>query len=117
MTYTPEHAARALAILESNLPLVSARREYDGLVAILKDPDRWREAHAQFTAIRVNVTLANEAHGKTDLDSIFAYVAENAAKIAYNCSGRSAPFDNDSYERLLRCEENFRDAVHKSQTA
>jgi hypothetical protein len=116
ITYTPDHALRALAIMESNLPFVSARPEYDRLVAILRDPDRWHEAHDQFSAIRVNITLANEAHRKSDLDSIFAYVAENAAKTAYNCSGRSAPFDNDSYERLIRCEENFLEAVQSSQS-
>lgn len=117
ITYTSDHATRALEILESNLPFVSARPEYDTLVAILRNPDRWHEAHEPFNAIRVNVTLANEAYGKTDLDSAFAYIAENAAKTAYNCSGRSAPFDNDSYERLLRCEENFLDAVQKSRSA
>jgi hypothetical protein len=116
ITYTSDHALRALTIMESNLPFVSARPEYDRLVAILRDPERWHEADDQFSAIRVNITLANEAHGKSDLDSIFAYVAEKAAKTAYNCSGRSAPFDNDSYERLLRCDDNFREAVQNSHS-
>ena len=116
MHYTPEHAARALGILESLLPMVTPRPEYDGLVAILRDPSRWRDAHDQFSAIRVNITLKNETYGKSDLDSLFAYIAENAAKTAYNCSGCSAPFDNDSFDWLLRCQQKFLDAVPNSPT-
>ncbi|MEI6329887.1 MAG: hypothetical protein WCP16_11675 [Pseudanabaena sp. ELA645] len=111
MHYTPEHAARALKILEDLLPLVTSHPEYEGLVAILQDSSRWHEAHDQFTAIRVNITLKNEAYGKSDLDSKFAYVAENAAKTAYNCSGSSAPFDDDSFNWLLRCQQSFLYAI------
>jgi len=111
ITYTPEYAARALAILEELMPLVTPRPEYSGLVDILRDPSRWHEAHDQFSAIRVNITLRDETHGKSDLDSLFVYVAENAAKTGYNCSGRSAPFDNDSFDWLLRCRQKFLDAA------
>ncbi|MBK1884763.1 hypothetical protein JIN85_20290 [Luteolibacter pohnpeiensis] len=107
MDYKPEHAARALAILDELLPMVTPRAEYDQLVEILRDAPRWSEAHDQFNAIRVNITLRDEVYGKSDLDSLIAYVAENAAKTAYNCSGCSAPFDNDSFEKLLRCREEF----------
>ena len=89
------------------MPLVTPRTEYSGLVDILSDPTRWHEAHDQFSAIRVNITLKDEAHAKSDLDSLFAYVAENAAKTAYNCSGCTAPFDNDSFDKLLECQEAF----------
>jgi hypothetical protein len=92
MDYRPEHAGRTLAILDELLPLVTPRTEYDQLVEILRDASRWSEAHDQFNAIRVNITLRDEVYGKSDLDSLFAYVAENAAKTAYNCSGCSAPF-------------------------
>ena len=111
MNYKPEHAARALEILDELLRLVTPRAEYDELVEILRDSSRWSEAHDQFNAIRVNVTLRDEVYGKSDLDSLFAYVAENAAKTAYNCSGCSAPFDNDSFEKLLRCREAFLEAA------
>lgn len=111
MIYKPEHATRALAILDELLPLVTPRTEYDRLVEILGDPSLWPEAHDQFNAIRVNITLRDEVYGKTDLDSLFAYVAENAAKTAYNCSGCSAPFDNDSFKKLLRCREVFLEAA------
>ena len=109
MLYKPEHATEALAIIERLSPLVSPRTEYRELVAILREPARWNEAHALFRRIRVNITLPSESHKKQDLDAYFAYVAENAAKTAYNCSGCPAPFDDDSFEWLLRCEKDFND--------
>lgn len=109
MQYTPEHAVRALAVLERLYPLVSPRAEYDELLAILREPSKWKEAHSAFTKIRMNVTLPSESGQRRDLDSCFVYVAENAAKTAYNCSGSSAPFDNDSFEWLLRYEKQFND--------
>ena len=109
MRYTPDHASRALTIVEGLLPRVSPRPEYSELVEVLRQPTRWHEAHALFNKIRVNITLPTESHRKSDLDSLFVYVAENAAKTAYNCSGRSAPFDDDSFDWLLRCEKQFLD--------
>ena len=110
MRYTPDHASRALQIVEALLPRVSPRPEYRELVEVLRQPARWHEAHALFNKIRVNITLPTESHRKSDLDSLFVYIAENAAKTAYNCSGRSAPFDADSFDWLLRCEQHFLDA-------
>ncbi|MGJ8641113.1 MAG: hypothetical protein ACSHYA_17110 [Opitutaceae bacterium] len=110
MNYEPEHAARALAILEELQPLVTPQPEYIRLIEILREPSRWSEAHDQFTAIRVNITLKNEVDEKSDLDSLFAHLAENAAKTAYNCSGSAAPFDDDSFDRLLRFQQQFIDA-------
>ena len=111
MTYTAEHAARALAIVESLSPSVRHQSEYDELIAILRDSSRWHEAHALFNRIRVNITLPFEREKISELDSLFVYVAENAAKTAYNCSGRSAPFDNDSFDWLLKCERQFLEEV------
>ena len=113
MKYTSEHAENALRILERLLPQVSFRDEYGELISILREPNRWKEAHAQFNKIRVNITLPSEAHWRKTLDSYFVYVAENAAKTAYNCSGEPAPFDEDSYEWLLRCEREFLEQAAK----
>jgi hypothetical protein len=107
MKHIPEHAARALEIMVRLLPQVAFREEYGELISILREPKRWKEAHAQFSKIRVNITLPSEAHQRKTLGSYFVYVAENAAKTAYNCSGESAPFDDDSYEWLLRAEKEF----------
>jgi hypothetical protein len=107
MEYTPQHARQALEILERLLPHVTPRREYEDLICILRDPTRWKEAHAQFTKIRVNITRPSESDKKTNLEHYFTYVAENAAKTAYNCSGEPAPFDDDSFHWLLKCEQEF----------
>jgi DNA-directed RNA polymerase subunit RPC12/RpoP len=114
MKYGPDHAARALEIMERLSPLVSQRSEYQELIAILHDAQRWKEAHELFTKIRVNITLPSESHKKQDLDAYFVYVAENAAKTAYNCSGCSAPFDEDSYEWLLKCERQFTQKLNET---
>ena len=105
--YTAEHASKALEIVRRLLPHVRPRPEYERLLAVLGDSSRWHEAHAVFNDIRVHITLPSESHRRHSLDDFFAYVAENAAKTAYNCSGRSAPFDEDSFEWLLKCEQQF----------
>ena len=107
MKYSPQHAATALEIMRRLSPQVAKRQEYLDLISILETPARWKEAHQQFTKIRTRVTLPNEQKKKKDLESYFAYVAENAAKTAYNCSGESAPFDEGSFDWLLRCEREF----------
>lgn len=113
MKYTSEHASKALEILKRLMPYVSPREEYTELMAILESPTRWKEAHAQFSRIRTRITLPTEAAKKKDLDSYFVYVAENAAKTAYNCSGESAPFDADSFKWMLRCETEFLTQLEK----
>lgn len=117
MNYTDLHAEQALEIFERLLPRVAARPEYNELADILRRPDRWHEAHALFNRIRVNITLPTEASRGRSLDDAFVYIAENASKTAYNCSGRSAPFDNDSFSRLLRAEENFLHLLASIETA
>ena len=114
MKYNAEHAEKALEIVNRLLPRVTLRPEYAELVAVLEDHERWHEAHALFNRIRVNITLPTEAHKGKDkgMDDYFVYVAENAAKTAYNCCehserGRSAPFDNESFDRLIKAERDF----------
>jgi hypothetical protein len=107
MNYTPQHAERALDIMERLMVYVTERDEYSELIAILQAPNRWREAHELFRKIRVKITLPSEKRGEKNLDHYFAYVAENAAKTCYNCSHQPAPFDDDSFEWLLKCEEQF----------
>jgi len=51
--------------------------------------------------------LPFEEEQRSDLDSLFCYVAENAAKTAYNCSGCEGAFDEDGFEWLLKCAEEF----------
>jgi hypothetical protein len=113
MKYLPQHAKQALEIMQRCMPLVPHRREYLDLVDILQAPGRWKEAHDQFTTIRTKITLPFERQKKKDSEAYFVFVAEQAAKTVYNCSGESAPFDDDSFEWLLRCEKEFLDEVKK----
>ena len=106
MLYTSSHAEQALDIIERYLPLVSLKAEYTELIDILRDPSRWKEAHDLFSKIRTNITLKFKSDDDS-LDHYFVYIAENATKTAYNCSGESAPFDTDSFEWLLRCENEL----------
>ena len=114
MKYTPKHAKQALGVLQRLLPHVTERQEYRDLVSILRNPERWKEAHEQFTRIRVNITLPFEGQKLKTLDYYFVFVAENAAKTAYNCSGESAPFDDDSFHWLLKCERLFLEELKKN---
>ena len=113
MKYTSEHAAKPLEIMERLLPQVTFRDEYDELISILRQPERWKEAHTLLKKIGVNITLPSENRRRKTLDFYFVHVAENAAKTAYNCSHKRAPFDEGSYEWFLRCEEEFLEEAAK----
>ena len=111
-SYTPADAAVALDIMQRLIPHVAPHEEYSELIEILGTPSRWPEAHRHFTKIRVNITLPSDARKEKGLDAYFINVAENAAKTAYNCSGEPAPFDEESFERLLRAEKLFLEALN-----
>lgn len=111
ITYSAEHAARALEIVRDRLPFVRPHRLYDRLVAILETPERWREAHDVFDDIRFQITLPSERacfrNAPLTAEHAFICIAELAAKTAYNCSGPIGPFDDDSYDALIAESEFF----------
>ena len=61
------------------------------LYPIIDTKDRWKEAHGQFSKIR-RFLLDN----KNFQPEAYLLLAELVAKVAYNASGQSAPFDSDS---------------------
>lgn len=61
------------------------------LYPIIDAKDRWKEAHEQFTKIRV-FGLENKNYKPEN----YLRLAELVAKVTYNASGQSAPFDSDS---------------------
>lgn len=61
------------------------------LYQIIENENRWTEAHVQFSKIRQFV-LDN----KYDLPNSYLLLAEKTAKVTYNASGQSAPFDANS---------------------
>lgn len=64
--------------------------EIIALHAIIDNESRWKEAHNQFTEIRI-LKLENKYQPET-----YLRLAELVAKVTYNASGQPAPFDNDS---------------------
>lgn len=61
------------------------------LYSIIDDKDRWKEAHEQFTKIRM-FGLENRNYKPED----YLRLAELVAKVTYNASEQVAAFDNDS---------------------
>ena len=66
-------------------------------IAICGDRRRWSEARRAFQAVR-RLTLAAERNPKPTqkIYETLLMLAENTAKVAYNASGSSMPFDRDS---------------------
>jgi hypothetical protein len=61
------------------------------LYSIIDTRDRWNEASGQFNKIKSWLLDNNDFEPKS-----YLLLAEKVSKITYNCSGQSAPFDNDS---------------------
>jgi len=78
------------------------------LYPIIDDKDRWKEAHEQFTKIRV-FGLENKNYEPKN----YLRLAELVAKVTYNASGQPAPFDSDSGHYIaslsLQATEHFED--------
>lgn len=111
-----QQVARAKAVLDlcrSRLPAVPA---IDHVVALATEPARWVEAHAAFSAVR-DLTLREERERSGDAYRALLYVAEIAAKIIYNASGASAPFDSDSAWWLASNTRSFVRAINDESFA
>jgi len=78
------------------------------LFTIIDNKDRWKDAHGQFTKIRV-FGLENKHYQP----ETYLLLAELVAKVTYNSSGQSAPFDSDSGHYIastaLKATEYFDD--------
>jgi len=56
--------------------------------------------------------LAEEkSHAEGKVYECLLFVAENAAKVAYNASGERGPFDEDCGDWVVRCLRDLVDAV------
>lgn len=78
------------------------------LYQIIDDKDRWKEAHEQFTKIRM-FGLENKNYKPEN----YLRLAELVAKVTYNSSGQSAPFDSNSGHYIaslaLKATEHYDD--------
>lgn len=84
----PAWAAEALALACSHVPTIP---EVEAVLEIANDPPRWPEARDAFLAVRKLTLQAEEP-----LYEGVLILAENVAKVVYNASGRSPPFDHDA---------------------
>ena len=80
------------------------------LFSIISNKEKWRDAHEQFTKIRV-FTLQNKNYQPQN----YLLLAELVAKVTYNSSGQPAPFDSDSGHYItslaIKCAEYFDDST------
>jgi hypothetical protein len=88
----------AVAVLDACCSAVSAvPAEVEAVREIALTPARWTEAHAAFQAVRMLVLLNERRSPKArTIGDEMLYLAENVAKVTYNASGASAPFDHDA---------------------
>jgi hypothetical protein len=108
----PHRPAWAADILELSCSrLADVPAPVRAVAEIARDPLRWREAHAAFSAVR-KLTLAEEkSHAGGVVYELVLFVAENAAKVVYNASGQPAPFDYDCGYWLVGCLRELVEAV------
>lgn len=102
----------AAAILAACCGRVSTTpKPINHVLDLAAEPAKWKLAHDAFSGVR-QLTLAAERQPIEKADHYLLYVAENAAKVIYNVSGSSAPFDRDSGARLVRSAKEFSDCVN-----
>ena len=88
----PGWAARVLELVRDLAPKTP---EVERILEIARDPVRWPEAHPAFHAVR-RLTLDT----KDPLVESVLSLAEKVAKVTYNASGGSAPFEHDAGWRV-----------------
>ena len=87
--------SRAAAILDVCRMRWAAVPAVDAVSALARVPERWREGHDHFRAVR-QLTLLEEKRRTNNIYYSLLFVAENTAKTIYNATAPSAPFDEDS---------------------
>ena len=87
--------ARAVAVLDLCRAQYRPVPEVERVAAIGRDVARWCEGHGAFDHVRV-LSLKEERSPTLRLYACLLFVAEISAKIIYNASQESAPFDDDS---------------------
>jgi len=95
-----QRPAWAANILRAVVARVDAPASVAQILDVAEDSRRWSEGHDVFGAVRV-LTLQQERAGRPD-ERLAALLdlAEKAAKVVYNASGRPAPFDHNAGWRV-----------------
>jgi hypothetical protein len=77
-------------------------REIEAVLDLAADPERWREAHSAFSEVPARTLQWDGSQPRPRVYGWLLYVSEIAAKVIYNASGESAPFDKNSGARLVK---------------
>ncbi|MEO7714569.1 MAG: hypothetical protein ABIY70_00065 [Capsulimonas sp.] len=103
----------AVGILEACLPLIPPVAEFEHVRTLAHDPNRWREAHDAFSAVRA-LTLQNDKQpDSSELYGWMLVLTENTAKVIYNGSEEQAPFDYDAGWAVVACARGVVDAANQ----
>jgi hypothetical protein len=101
---TDERPAWAGRLLRLCLELVpDPPPEVVRVAELTEDPERWREAHQAFSAVRrrsLHTRAGTQRH-------ILLHFAENVAKVTCNAAGEPAPFDHNAGWYLLMHVRDF----------
>jgi hypothetical protein len=106
---TPHQRVRwASAILTFCIEHSPSVPSANSVAALAPDEKSWPLAHAAFSDVRAVTLLEEKSPGTLDPRSAsLLFVAENAAKIIYNASQASAPFDHEAGWWLAKCFDDF----------
>ncbi len=105
-----ERVRHAGAILDLCRSYCRPVPEVEALAAALRDPDRWKNGHTLFDAIR-QLTLAEEKRPTDRAYGNLLFVAENVAKTVYNATDPRDPFDEDAVLWVAPCARDMAAAL------
>jgi len=90
----PRWAANLLELVAYQYPVPQTVSE---LIKVAKDPKKWPSARTLFGELRNKLLEIEKTPSKFEQHLVgVLYLAENVAKLTYNASGGSAPYDADS---------------------
>ena len=96
----PFWAARILDLCRS---LTQSRPEVDAVYEIATRPADWHKGHDAFRNVRRLTIHYESAEPKNEVYGGLLYLAENVAKVTYNATSPSAPFDHDAGAWVVTC--------------
>ena len=111
----PRRPVWAVAILDLCRSRHAPVPAVDSLCDIANDSRRWHEAHDAFTAVRLLGLACERGASCSPEYSALLRVAELVAKVTYNASGSSAPFDFHCGWSLPHAVRQFARALNDSE--
>ena len=108
----PLWAARLLSRCAKLIPSIAS---VEKVIEVALTPSLWPTAREVFDAVQM-LTLKNERQSApSSLYQPVLYLAENVAKVTYNATGLSAPYDHNSGWKIVEIVRQIVDQVKKSE--